>query len=408
MRVFFGSVKRKGFCLIFFIIILIIFNVFYFNFNLNPSNLTFQEQLSDMFQEDNFRNELLKFRKEKNTIELNKQIRINRTKENPILIYSASGEGMWRHINFFSNDWTENCMVPCKFSKEIKDFEKSDIILNYETAYTSDLAINYPSKKPKKFAVLTLENFYRSSSIGADKYLERIYSSPRKIFHRWLSSIDILISTHQDSDVVVNYIYGLQMRDPFNHTPEIIRKHLMENFLIIDKKKDILASSWISNCNSNIRNTYIIELSKWMKIDHYGGCYNTGLNGRSFNKIQQQAKYKFILAFENTIQTDYMTEKYFEGLRANSVMIYFGAPNMHHFSPINGKIGINALEYTPKELANYLNELNTNDVKYLEYLNWRKKKPRESFDKVSRNDFLIKGKESWICRLCQHFHQRFD
>jgi hypothetical protein len=370
-----------------------------------PQPLSLKEQLSEIYSEDNFRNDLLKFRKQKNNFEMN--FKPNNTKEIPILIYSASGEGMWKHINFFTNDWTENCPVPCKFTKDINDFENSDIVLNHETAFNSDLIKIYPSKKPKKIAVLTLENFYRSSSIGSDKFLERIYSNQRTIFHNWLSKIDFLISTHRDSDVVVNYIYGLQLSDPFHHTPEIIREHLIKKSLLMDKKKDVLASTWISNCNSNIRNTYINELSRFMKIDHYGICYNTGLKGRAFNKFHQQSKYKFILAFENTIQTDYMTEKYYEGLRANSVMIYLGSPNMHDASPIHGKIGINALEYTPKELARYLEELNKKDEKYLDYLNWEKKEINQKFYEETRNDFLLKGKESWVCRLCKNFRDRF-
>jgi hypothetical protein len=80
-----------------------------------------------MYKEDNFRNGLLKIQKQKHlTTVMNRANPVqNRTKENPILIYSASGEGFWKHVNFFSDDWTENCPVPCKFSKEIKDFENA-------------------------------------------------------------------------------------------------------------------------------------------------------------------------------------------------------------------------------------------------------------------------------------------
>jgi hypothetical protein len=366
------------------------------------------EQLSRMYKEDNFRNGLLKIQKQKHlTTVMNRANPVqNRTKENPILIYSASGEGFWKHVNFFSDDWTENCPVPCKFSKEIKDFENADIIWIHESE--SDIIYNFPSIKQKKIAVLTLENFYRSSSVGFEHFVEKFYIDQRTLFKKWLSKIEILISTHKHSDVVVNYVYGLQMSDEFHHNPLKVRKHLMENNVMMNKKKDVLASSWISNCKSEVRNAYVTELSKYIKIDHYGGCYNTGLKGRDYDKVTQQSKYKFVLAFENTIQTDYLSEKYYEALKADSVMIYFGAPNMHEHSPIQGKIGINALDYTPEELANYLQMLNENDEKYLDFLRWRSKEMNHSFYQATRNDFLIKGKDSWICRLCQNFHQRFD
>eukprot|EP01080_Neovahlkampfia_damariscottae_P012198 gene12198-5785_t len=366
-----------------------------------------EKQLYEIMEDDIYRNKLLSYRKTLIDNEINsRNVKINRTDNNPVLIYSASGPAFWPHLNLFSPEWTEDCPVPCKFSEKFEDFEKSDIVWSHELTNVAVLLNRMPLQKPKKIAVLTLENFYRSATM--DNMIRRFYVNMKRNFRHWMSKVDILISMSKHSDVVVNYFYGLGFKEKYSHTPEIVQKYLIEKPITKKKRKDVLASTWISNCFSVVRNTYIKELSKHMKIDHYGKCFNSGLDGKKYNKEEQQSSYKFILAFENTVQSDYLSEKYFGALRADAVLVYFGAPNMHDYSPISGKMGINALDYTPEELAKFLQELADDDEKYNQYLNWKKQALQQKFLQDSRKDFLLKGKDGWMCRLCQHYHQRYD
>ena len=69
------------------------------------------------------------------------------------------------------------------------------------------------------------------------------------------------------------------------------------------------------------------------------------------------ARYKFTLAFENTVTPDYVTEKLYEPLIAGSVPVYRGAPNVADFAPAP-RCFIDAADFAgPAELAAYLDHL---------------------------------------------------
>lgn len=46
-------------------------------------------------------------------------------------------------------------------------------------------------------------------------------------------------------------------------------------------------------------------------------------------------KYKFCLAFENSCEEDYLTEKYWQSLVAGCIPVVIGAPNIEDFAPAN-------------------------------------------------------------------------
>jgi hypothetical protein len=101
-------------------------------------------------------------------------------------------------------------------------------------------------------------------------------------------------------------------------------------------------------------------------------------------------KYKFVLAFENSICKDYVTgifvvfllqikntnnnpivtEKLYNHLKLNVVPVVLGAANYSNIAPPNSFI--DASKYSPKELGNYLKILDKNDTLYNEYFEWKK------------------------------------
>ena len=44
--------------------------------------------------------------------------------------------------------------------------------------------------------------------------------------------------------------------------------------------------------------------------------------------IQSSSRYKFCIAIENSLATDYVTEKIYDSLAAGCLPIYYGAPNI--------------------------------------------------------------------------------
>ncbi|GFY89593.1 fucosyltransferase 11 [Actinidia rufa] len=81
------------------------------------------------------------------------------------------------------------------------------------------------------------------------------------------------------------------------------------------KTEKALAAAFISNCGSrNFRLQALEALEKEMKIDSYGGCHRN--HDGNVDKVETLKRYKFSLAFENSNEEDYVTEKFFQSLVA--------------------------------------------------------------------------------------------
>ncbi len=139
---------------------------------------------------------------------------------------------------------------------------------------------------------------------------------------------------------------------------------------------------------------YVKELMFWMEVHSYGKVLNNRKLGEDqgvFSKVYKIADYKFSLAFENAIATDYVTEKFYQPLIVGSVPVYLGAPNIEDFAP-GDHCFINVKDFSsPRALAKYLKELDADDARYAEYLQWKKRPFRDSFNSklnmVMRQEF---------------------
>jgi len=142
------------------------------------------------------------------------------------------------------------------------------------------------------------------------------------------------------------------------------------------KTERALAVYFASNSATKIgRDAYVRELGQHIGVDAYGRALRNRTlavdNGRE-TKLSTIARYKFTLAFENSISKDYVTEKFFDPLIAGSVPVYWGAPEIHEFAPARRSF-IDVAEFeSPKHLASYLDYLDRNDHEYEEYLAWKR------------------------------------
>ncbi|TRY84238.1 hypothetical protein DNTS_028932, partial [Danionella cerebrum] len=138
-----------------------------------------------------------------------------------------------------------------------------------------------------------------------------------------------------------------------------------------------------SDCNPpSDRDVYIQEIMKHIQVDSYGQClHNKDLapHLRDSNAMDDQgfyqliAQYKFMLAFENAVCEDYITEKLWRALKLGVVPVYYGAPNIHKWLPdIHSAIVVDPSE-PPRKLADYLKRLDEDDEEYLKYLKWKHK-----------------------------------
>jgi alpha-1,3-fucosyltransferase len=159
----------------------------------------------------------------------------------------------------------------------------------------------------------------------------------------------------------------------------------------------------VSHCDTpSLRETYVRQLRKFIPVDIYGGCGNLTCPHSNLNFISDpkcynmmERKYKFYLSFENSICNDYVTEKFFEIMNHDMIPVVYGGANYSQLASPHSYI--DALEFTPEKLAEYLMRLDANDTLYNEYFWWKDHYQVEAgVEQMSRHGF---------CDLCKKLHQ---
>ncbi len=142
-----------------------------------------------------------------------------------------------------------------------------------------------------------------------------------------------------------------------------------------------------SRFNGSGRLKYVRQLMEHLKVDSYGRCLNNRTLQEDLGvqtKLDTIARYKFTLAFENSISPDYVTEKFFQPLMAGSVPVYLGAPNVETFAP-GERCFIDASQYrSPRELAEHLLWLDRTETEYQAFLRWKTQPLRPAFLDLKR------------------------
>ncbi len=107
---------------------------------------------------------------------------------------------------------------------------------------------------------------------------------------------------------------------------------------------------------------FFTRLSRYRRVDSTGSLLNnTGY--RMASKVHELGAYRYTIAFENTIQPGYVTEKLLEPLAAGSVPIYLGARDA--CSDFNPDAFIHALDFDgPDHLIAHIRALDLDDARY--------------------------------------------
>lgn len=79
----------------------------------------------------------------------------------------------------------------------------------------------------------------------------------------------------------------------------------------------------------NTRRNALYEIDKLMKTDVYGASVGRQIK----DKVEVAQRYKFILAFENSISAGYITEKLLEAQLTNAFPLYSGPKEVAYFNP---------------------------------------------------------------------------
>ena len=143
----------------------------------------------------------------------------------------------------------------------------------------------------------------------------------------------------------------------------------------------IFQSSYV---NRSGRFGYVAELMKHIGVHSYGKIFNNRAipdhDRGAATKLEIVSRYKFCLAMENSICEDYVTEKLFEPFLCGSVPVYLGAPNVDRYTPDDHAL-INVRDFAgPKALAEFLHQLDQDDVAYRRYFDWHRQPLRSSLE----------------------------
>ncbi len=144
----------------------------------------------------------------------------------------------------------------------------------------------------------------------------------------------------------------------YGYDSNLINPKKSEQFI---KEKHKFCNFLVSNSLCKTRNEFFKILNSKKNVDS-GGRYLNNIGKEIENKLEFIKDYRFTIAFENTCQPGYTTEKIFEPMKVNSIPIYWG--NKLIYREFNTKSFINVHDFsTLNECANYIVELDSNKQK---------------------------------------------
>ena len=155
--------------------------------------------------------------------------------------------------------------------------------------------------------------------------------------------------------------------------------------LPVNKPREKIA--WIvSHCRATSkRMQFVQKLKKYVNVDIYGRCgtnlegtcnwewTNQNRTGENFYCLHEIVKrYKFYLAFENSLCEDYLSEKAPQFMNIASVPIIMSNAKVEQYLPKNSYINVFDFK-SIEDLANHILYLDKNFDEYFKYFTWRTK-----------------------------------
>ena len=153
---------------------------------------------------------------------------------------------------------------------------------------------------------------------------------------------------------------------------------------------------------------YLNELMKYIHIDSYGSVlHNTemhssrGKGSDNFISVKLNAirdkGYKFLIAFENSIFPEYVSEKIWHAYLSQTIPIYYGTSDVYDQVP-GANTFIDARKSDgPQQLAEYIKKIEQDDTLYKSFFNFDIK----HILNFQRNC----PEESLGCAMCKHLYQ---
>jgi hypothetical protein len=273
------------------------------------------------------------------------------------------------HNQFFDHwhDVPDRCSTPCTFTTDPRAADDADAIVFHLPSLESDL--------PKRKA---------PGQLWVAWSLESRVNCPRLDDRSFMAPFDLTMTYERSSDVWYPYFdptIAAELQRP------VVPRTANAPVVFLQANRFDLFD----------RVAFSGEVMTRVKVDSFGTIHRNQartIPGGRQSRVALYSRYKFTLAFENSLAPDYVTEKLYDPLVAGSVPVYRGAGEVAELAPAPGCY-IDASDFASgRELGAYLNHLNSRDDEYLAYHQWREHPPSVLFQQ-----HLAALREPPLCRL---------
>lgn len=214
-------------------------------------------------------------------------------------------------------------------------------------------------------------------------------------------------------------LYHAQSREKITNRKYFIKTSI-KNSLLTELSPILYLQSICSTYTD--RDLYVQDLMKYQRIDSYGKCLNNKkmpkeLKYKYLRKLNSDyfyrfvARYKFVIAIENGVCEDYVSEKFWRAIQLGVVPIYFGSPSIRDWLP-NEKSAILIEDFsTPMLLSEHIDDLMQNDDLYEEYLEHKTKRlirNQNIINEINKRPYQVDYgllDHEFKCFLCEKLHQ---
>lgn len=327
-----------------------------------------------------------------------------------------------------ADDWWEN-----RFSEEEKrqmsqlarriflsedspspDKKSSHLILMWR--YGEGIASRYINGSLENCSVCNCNITYREEDIlladavvfhlhmMGDKDLEDMLQLPRKPSQRWVFLSDESPQyTRTELNVQFNwsmtYHSASDVPVPYGRVVKNLQADMSDLERNFHGEKELGVAIVASHCDvKSGRFNYLDALQKYIKVDTWGLCGTFQCPGWAITDCTGIEKYKFYLAFENSLCSDYITEKvWWNAYHKFSVPIVMGGLTKGDYAklaPPDSFIHVDDFN-TTSDLAKYINHLDTHPLEYNKYHAWR-----QQYTVLNEHGYYG-APTMHFCRLCE-------
>jgi alpha-1,3-fucosyltransferase len=244
--------------------------------------------------------------------------------------------------------------------------------------------------KTKHFAEIIGEALGHDSKniLFFSRYIQWVVESAQYLYmdiHLLDNYFNWTMTYKKNSDFYLPYGRVVQIRPhPPPGSPELdqlIQDYGEKNRHLVHNRTENSAAWFVSHCATQARREkYAKIMQKYMTIDVYGKCakqFHRASQRKTCSRANEwdcykmlETNYKFYLSFENSVCSDYVTEKFFNIFKYDVIPVAFNGAPLDSFAPYHSSISVLDFE-SPRHLVKFMENVSQNESLYASYFWWR-------------------------------------